>query len=130
MVWRYERLDENGKYQYCPANDPTGEVTGHIVINVKAWFDENPEERKRLGWVKHLYYESNEEFLADYPDFDPALQYAVCGTRIIDEWTIADAYDIMDKTDDMKELEAMFEVMGLYVPSGLVQLDGHGGVLV
>lgn len=130
MVWRYEKLDETGRMQYCPHSDPNGEITGQHVIYLKQWFDENPEERKRLGWVKHLYYESNEEFYADYPDFNPALQYAVPGTKIIDEWTIMDSYDLADKTDEMKELEAMFEIMGLYVPSGLVQLDGHGGVLV
>lgn len=130
MFWRYEKLDEDGKMHYCPANDATGEVTGHIVINVKAWFDENPEERKRLGWIKHFYYNDHEEFKADYPDFDPALQYAIPGMTIIDEYTIKDTYDIIDKPDEMKELEEMLEVMNLYVPSGLVQLDGHGGVLV
>ena len=73
MFHRYEKLDENYKMKYCPAHDYDGSVTGHIVINVKAWFDENPEERKRLGWIKHLYYESNEELLSDLPDWDPVI---------------------------------------------------------
>lgn len=130
MFWRYEKLDENGRMQYCPANDPTGEVTGHIVMGVKCWFDENPEERKRLGWVKHLYFESSDEFKETYPDFDPALQYAVPTTRNIDEYTIQDEFHFVDKPDEMLELEEMLETMNLYVPSGFVQLDGHGGVLV
>lgn len=130
MVWRYEKLNEKGKLQYCPANDPDGSVTGEKVAWVKQWFDENPEERKRRGWIKHLYYETNEEFMKDYPDFDPALQLAIPGTMVIDEYTIKDTYDIVDKWDELKELEEMLEAMNLYVPSGLVQLDGHGGVLV
>ena len=46
--WSYEKL-ENGKMKHCPVNDYDGSVTGHIVFGVAAWFDENPEERKRLG---------------------------------------------------------------------------------
>ena len=130
MFWRYEKLDEEGKMHYCPANDTDGKVTGHIVINVKAWFDENPEERKRLGWIKHIYYETNEELMADLPDYDPATQYLVEGTRTIDEYTIKDEYHTIDKTEEMMLLEEMLETMNLYVPTVLVQLDGHGGVLV
>ena len=130
MWWRYEKLDENGRVQYCPASDPNGEITGQHVIFLKWWFDENPEERKRLGWIKHLYYESNEEMRKDYPDYDPAIHYAMLSTKTIDEYTVQDEYHIVDKPDEMLELEEMLEVMNLYVPSGLVQLDGHGGVLV
>lgn len=130
MFHRYEKLDENYKMKYCPAHDYDGSVTGHIVINVKAWFDENPEERKRLGWIKHLYYESNEELLSDLPDWDPASQYLVAGTEKVDEWTVKDVYYTIDKTEEMMLLEEMLETMNLYVPTGLVQLDAQGGVLV
>ena len=130
MIHRYEKLDENYKMQHCPANDPDGSVTGHIVMNVRAWFDENPEERKRLGWIKHLYYESHEELLKDLPDYDPASQVLVTGTKVIDEWTIQDEYHVINKTEKMMELEEILETMNLYVPSGLVQLDAQGGVLV
>lgn len=130
MRHRYEKLDENFKMQYCPANDFDGSVTGHIVINVRAWFDENPEERKRLGWIKHLYYESNDELLADLPDWDPASQYLVAGTENVDEWTVKDVYYTIDKTEEMMLLEEMLETMNLYVPTGFVQLDAQGGVLV
>ena len=130
MQHRYEKLDENFKMQYCPAHDYDGSVTGHIVINVRAWFDENPEERKRLGWIKHLYYDSNEELMADLPDFDPASQYLVESTVNIDPWTVKDVYHTIDKTEEMMLLEEMLETMNLYVPRGLVQLDAQGGVLV
>ena len=130
MFWRYEKLDENNKMQYCPANDTDGSVTGRIVIGVKAWFDENPEEARKRGWIKHLYYESHEEFKADYPDYNPATQYQVKSTVHLDEFTVKDVYHFIDKTDEMMALEEMLETMDLYVPTGLVQLDGHGGVLV
>ncbi|MBQ9065704.1 MAG: hypothetical protein IJ123_09685 [Blautia sp.] len=61
---------------------------------------------------------------------DMSKWYGIPGTRTIDEWTVQDSFDIIDKPDKMKEFEEMLEVMNLYVPSGLVQLDGHGGVLV
>lgn len=130
MQHKYEKLTADGKYQYCPANDFDGSVTGHIVINVRAWFDENPEERKRLGWIKHLYYESDAELKKDLPDWDPASQLLVKGTRRIDDYTIQDEYHVIDKTDEIMELEEMLETMNLYVPAGLVQLDANGGVLV
>ena len=130
MFWRYEKIDEDGKMQYCPANDPDGSITGQPRINTKAWFDENPEERKRRGWIKHLYYNDHEEFMKDYPDYDPALYYTTCNAEQVDEWTVKDTYYLIPKTDEMCVLEEMLEVMNLYVPSGLVQRDGHGGVRV
>lgn len=130
MWHRYEKLDENYKLQYCPAHDPNGEITGQHVMQLRDWFDENPEERKRLGWIKHLYYESHEEFMKDYPDYDPATQVAVKSVKTIDEWTVQDEYHFINKTDKMMELEEILETMNLYVPSGLVQLDAQGGVLV
>lgn len=130
MFHRYEKLDENYKMHYCPANDNDGSVTGKIVMNVKAWFDENPEEARKRGWIKHLSYESNEEFKKDFPDFDPASQILVSGTKRIDDFTIQDEYHIIDKTPEMMELEEMLESMGLYTPAGYVQLDAQGGILV
>ena len=130
MQHRYEKLTEDGRYQYCPANDYDGSVTGHIVIGVRAWFDENPEERKRLGWIKHLYYTNNDELMADLPDYDPASQYLVYGTEWLDEYTMRDRYYPIDKNEEMMELEEKLELMNLYVPRGLVQLDAQGGVLV
>ena len=130
MRHRYEKLGKDGKHQYCPANDFDGSVTGHIVINVRAWFDENPEEAKRLGWIKHLYYESHEELMKDMPDYDPALHYLISGTKVIDEYTIKDEFHLIEKTEEMMLLEELLETMNLYVPQGFVQLDAQGGVLV
>lgn len=130
MFHRYEKIGENDKLQYCPVNDPDGSITGHIVMNVKAWFDENPEEAHRLGWIKHLYYNDHEEFKKDYPDYDPAANYYVQTTEKVDDYTIKDVYHAIPKTEEMMLLEEMLETMNLYVPSGLVQLDGHGGVLL
>ena len=48
----YIKLNEDMSVKYCPRNDVDGSVTGHIVYEVAAWFDENPEERKKLGWIK------------------------------------------------------------------------------
>lgn len=130
MWWRYEKLDENGKMMYCPAHDTDGSVTGHIVIGVKVWFDENPEERIKRGWIKHLYYEDHEEFKKDYPDYDPALHYVVVGVERVDDYTVKDVYHIIEKTEEMQVLEEMLETMNLYTPAGYVQLDAQGGVLV
>lgn len=130
MWWRYEKLDETGKMVYCPANDTDGSVTGHIVIGVKVWFDENPEERIARGWIKHLYYEDNKEFKKDYPDYDPALHYVVVAAERVDDYTVKDVYHIIEKTEEMQVLEEMLETMNLYTPSGFVQLDAQGGVLV
>ena len=68
--------------------------------------------------------------MRDYPDYDPALYYATCNVEQVDEWTVKDTYYLIEKTDEMCVLEEMLEVMNLHVSSGLVQLDGHGGVLV
>lgn len=129
MNWTYEKLDENGNVQYCPANDTDGTVTGHIVMNVKAWFDENPAERIRLGWIKHYHCESVSEIQEKCP-YDPQMQYLICSTRQIDEHSIEDVYHAIDKTEEMMLLEEMLQVMNLYVPAGRVILDSQGGILV
>lgn len=130
MYWRYEKIDENGKMQFCPVNDCDGSITGKIVMNAKAWFDENPEEARKRGWIKHIYYDTHEEFKQDFPDYDPVAYYYVQTTVKIDDYTIKDSYKPIPKTEEMMALEEMLETMNLYVPSGLVQLDGHGGVLL
>ena len=131
MQYRYEKLDENYQRKYCPINDYDGSIsgTGHCIIGLKAWFDENPEERKRLGWIKHFYYDDNKEFKADYPDYDPAYYYPTCSTVPIDEYTCKDVYHFIPKTDEFLEMEEMLEMMNLYVPSGAMILDSQGGAI-
>lgn len=99
--WDYEKLDENGKVKYAPMNDYDGKITGHIVFGVKAWFDENPEERKRLGWVKHIQHETKGI------EYNKRTQYLVQSIKRIDEYTIEDEYHIMDKSEEMMRLEEL-----------------------
>ena len=99
--WSYEKLDENGKIKFCPINDYDGKITGHIVFNVKAWFDENPDERKRLGWVKHIHHETKEI------EYNKRTQYLRKSTKQIDEYTVEDVWHIMDKSEEMMRLEEL-----------------------
>ena len=59
--WRYEKLNpETGKLELCPMNDLDGTETGKIILNVHAYFDENPDERIRLGWTKHIEHDAKD----------------------------------------------------------------------
>lgn len=129
MHWTYERLDENGNVQHCPAVDADGKVTGHIVIGVKQWFDEHPDERVRLGWVKHVSYDYD-EIREMCPSYNPQSQMLIRTTRQVDEHTVEDVYHAVDKSEEAMLMEEIFNTAGLYVPSGHVILDGNGGVLV
>lgn len=97
--WDYEKLGEDYKIKIAPTNDFDGSVTGHIVFGVKQWFDENPEERKRLGWIKHIRKDQKEV------EYNHQSQYLVRQERQIDEWTIEDVYHVMDKSEEMMRLE-------------------------
>lgn len=132
MQYRYIKLDEDGQKKYCPINDYDGSIsgTGHCIIGLKMWFDENPEERKRFGWIKHYYYDDPKELKADLPDYDPAIHYLTCSMEQVDEWTVRDRYHIIEKTDEMLEMEEMLEVMNLYVPNGTMILDSQGGAIL
>ncbi len=132
MQYRYERIDENNKLQYCPLNDYDGSIskTGNCIIGLKMWFDENPEIRKSLGWVKHWYYENAKEVKEAVPEYDPTQHYLVPSTKMIDEYTAQDEYHIIPKTDEMMELEEMLETMNLYVPAGTMIVDSQGGAII
>lgn len=99
--WEYEKLDENNKIKFLPINDYDGKVTGHIVFNVKAWMDENPEERKRLGWVKHIHHDTKDI------EYNKRTQYLKRSTKQIDEYTIEDVWHVMDKSEEMMRLEEL-----------------------
>ena len=86
--------------------DNDGSITGHIVVNVKAWFDENPEERKRLGWIKHIHPDRK---LLDY---NPQTEYIVTTTRQIDAFTVTDEFHILPKTEEMFVLEELLDSIG------------------
>lgn len=101
--WVYRKYDENGKVLRCPLNDYDGSVTGHIVFGVKAWFDENPEERIRLGWIKHILHSENEI------EYNRQTQYVIRSLKRVDDYTIEDVLRVLDKTEDMLLLEELME---------------------
>lgn len=108
MGHTYEKLDGNLKKKYCPMNDPDGSITGHIVMGVKAWFDENPEERIRLGWIKHITF-TKEEIEKKWP-YNKQSQYLMRTLKQIDPYTVEDDYHVIDKSEEQMLLEEMLEV--------------------
>lgn len=101
--WHYEKIDEEGKLKTAPPNDYDGKITGRIVFGVTFWFDENPEERKRLGWVKHITHNPKNLNL----DYDPVTQYLVKSVDIIDEYTVEDHYHVIDKSEEQMRLSEL-----------------------
>ena len=129
MDWRYEKPLENGNgVRYAPVNDTDGSVTGKIVMNLKAWFDENPEERIRLGWIKHISY-SPEEIKQRWP-YNPQTQTLIECPRQIDEYTIEDGYTVIDKSEEMLRLEEMISVLQPGVAFGVMIPNANGGVWI
>lgn len=104
--WVYEKLGDDGKIKTIAdyTNDANGEYTGRHIINVKAWFDENPEERKRLGWIKHIEHSQKE--IA----YNPQTQFVITTNRQVDEWTIKDELHVIDKSEDQLAFEEMLSV--------------------
>lgn len=90
--------------------DSDRSITGKYIVNVKAYFDENPEERIRLGWTKHIH-----------PDrdlvYDKQTQYLVVLPKQVDEFTIVDEYHALPKSEEMLELEEMLESIGVWYDS-------------
>lgn len=113
-TWTYEKLDEDYKIKTVSdyMNDTDGKITGHLVINVKAWFDENPEERIRLGWIKHIHPP------ADAVEYNSQSQYLVTSVQPIDEYTVTDVYYVMDKSEEQMRLEELM--------AGISWGDGDG----
>ena len=97
--WSYEKLKEDGKIESVNTNknDFDGSITGHVVFGVKEWFDENPAERIRLGWVKHIHH-NPEKYGIEY---NKQTQYLEKSTKRIDAYTYEDVYTIKYKTEDM-----------------------------
>ena len=122
--YEYEKIDPvTGERTYCPMHDPDGKVTGHYVFGVREWFDEHPEERKRLGWIKHIH----PEWPTD--GFNRQTQYIVTTEKQLDPYTITDEYHIMDKSEEMKLFEEMAGVLGLSLVYGYAERDGNGGIM-
>lgn len=109
MTWTYEKLDEDLKRKSLPTNDTDGKITGRIVFGLKAWMDENPEERKRLGWIKHVHWEKKE--LDERWPCNHRNQYRLLSPKYVDEYTIEDDYHIIDKTEELMLLEEMLQTV-------------------
>lgn len=107
MKWEYVRYDEEKcDAVHLPKNDDLGEITGKVVINLAAYFDENPEERIALGWVKHIMYEKGDE---QYPEWDKQTQFLTTTQRAIDEYTTEDVYYVTDKSEEQLLMEELRE---------------------
>ena len=104
--WYYERLTDEGKLEHAPMNDLDGKVTGRLVYGLKAWFDEHPEERKALGWTKHIYYDTKDM------EYNRQTQFLVTTVRAVDEWTVEEEYRILDKSEEMMRLDELLNRSG------------------
>ena len=115
MNWDYERLDENGKTErvYNFTIDADRKYTGQLVMNVKAWFDEHPDEWVARGWTKHIHYEPK-EIKEKYP-FNAQTQILLKGINRVDEHTIEDVFYVLDKSEEMMRLQ---ELLGVVDPYG------------
>ena len=105
--WQYDKLQEDGTIKTIYGdlqNDPDGKLTGHIVMNVKAWFDENPAERIRLGWTKHILHYENEV------DYNKQTQFLSKCIMQVDEYTIEDQFFVLDKSEEQLAFEEMLTV--------------------
>lgn len=112
---------EDGKIKNCPMNDYDGKVTGKIVFNISAYFDEHPEEARRLGWTRHIIREPKE--IKKIVQWDPRTQYVVTTLKRVDEWTVEDEYHVMDKSEEMLLREELNGGQTLY--AGVVEFDSY-----
>lgn len=122
----YMRLKEDGTIEHCPTYDYDGSITGKIVVNVKAYFDENPEERKRLGWIQHNTL-TKDEIAEQVGEWDRQRQRLVRSLKTIDEWTVQDEYHVMDKSEEMmlmEEIAQPSDSMG-FMDTGIVFFGGE-----
>lgn len=106
QTWQYDKLQEDGtiKSVFNGTNDPDGKITGKIVINVKAWFDENPKERIRLGWTKHILHDVKEV------EYNRQTQFLAKSVMQVDDYTIEDQYFVLDKSEEQLAFEEMLAV--------------------
>ena len=111
--WQYEKLKEDGKVEVVSMNknDFDGKITGKYVFGVKQYFDENPAEARRLGWVKHIMHNVDK-----WVTYNKQTQYLMKSWKTIDDYTYEDVYHVMDKTEDMmREAEegAFYDVVSI-----------------
>ena len=112
--YRYEKY-EDGEIKSCPQDDKDGAITGRIVLNVPKWFDENPEERIKRGWIKHIVHDTNEII-----GYNRQTHFAVKNTRRIDDYTVEDVFHVLEKSEDQLAFEEMLSVASWGNDSGFV----------
>lgn len=110
----YEKVSKDYAAEICPASDLDGSITGHIVINVKEWFDEHPEDRKRLGWIKHILHDPEDI------EYNKQTQYLVKSQAVIDEYTVEDVFHVIDKSEEIMRFEEMMELCKINMSGGIV----------
>lgn len=98
ITHRYERYVD-GNIEGAPISDIDAKITGHHIVNLKAWLDENPEERIKLGYIKHIY-ESD-------PEYDRQTEFVTVRTNVIDEYTVEDITIVKKKSEEMMEAEEL-----------------------
>lgn len=119
-TYTYEKLVDGKREtvsEYTIDHDKS--ITGKFVVNVKAYFDENPEERIRLGWTKHIHPDSS-------LIYDKQTHYLVTLPKQIDDYTIEDQYYALPKSEDMLELQEMLESLGVYYYGADDDMDTFG----
>lgn len=105
VTYRYEKWDaENNKVIYCPTDDKDGSVTGKFYLNIPKHFDEDPEDRIRLGWIKHIIHSEDEV------EYNKQTQFIVWTTKQIDPYTIEEEPHVMTKSEDQLAFEEMLSV--------------------
>ena len=104
MASYYYEKYENGEVIHCPMDDKDGSICGHIVIGLPRWFDENPEERIRLGWIKHITHDTDEI------DYNRQTQFLLRSTKTVDEYTVEDEYHVRDKSEEQMVFEEQLEI--------------------
>lgn len=111
--WTYEKLSEDYKPITLPLNDEDGSITGKIIINLKSYFDENPELRKSLGWIKHIKYD------LENSDYDAQTQKVMYSTKTVDEYTVEDECHFIEKTEEQMLWEELGFDTGIQFIGGI-----------
>jgi len=97
--WIYERMKADGKIEtaWVGQNDYDGKRTGVPgVFGVTFWLDENPEQARALGWIRHIHHSIEKTV-----NYNKQTQYVEKEVRILDPYTVEDVYHVRDKTEAM-----------------------------
>lgn len=116
LTWTYDKLSEDGKIETVGPNknDFDGKITGKIIFGVKEYFDENPAERIRLGWTKHIHHKAKDI------EYDHQTQYLVRSIKTIDAYTVEDEWKVMDKSAEMMRLQELNGVDWIYSEDAII----------